>query len=114
MTRSALLLFPLLSLLPSIVTACSSDSEEGATCASACANQNRVCRTNDDCAGNCNPVDTRIAVTSGCYAKLQERFNCLASTNQCNADGTLCTIEPYLECLLAYCHQHHDPSTCPD
>jgi len=73
-----------------------------ATCASICAQQNKLCGTKDDCLGTCASLND-VAARSGCQSQYQEGLDCLAKKNVCDSAETACPATSFNDCLKVYC-----------
>jgi hypothetical protein len=115
MSYRVLLQAPALTLIALALAACGDDADDedggSATCASVCADQNRLCGDNDDCSAICSSL-ADVNSATGCQAEYQEALDCLAAANQCDDNETICPGESYLNCLDAYCAAHPAEPFC--
>lgn len=116
MIRNFSVLALIATALPLLVAACGGGDDDNeaktpATCAAVCAQQNRLCSTNDDCDMVCGVLAAVVART-GCQMESQEGLDCLAEKNICDEQSTACPAESFDACFAAFCSANATDPLC--
>lgn len=89
------------------------DAKTPATCEAICAQQNRLCNTQRDCAMQCSVLSTVVTKTA-CQKEFQEGLECLSAKNVCDAQEVACPATSFDACIDIFCTTNTaDPICAP-